>query len=104
MNTVVKDWQIVSVYEAEEHIGDVLYATVVDDSTIRFCKGDYVTTSKIKKINFETQLITTTSGSIYQLLGTGSKAKIDLSDFELLRHGFSPQQINGFNNQNLILH
>ncbi len=104
MNTVVKDWQIVSIFDREEHIGDVLYATVVDDSTIRFSIGDYVTTSRIKNINFESQLITTSSGSIYQLLGTGSKANIDLSDFELLRHGFSPQQINCFNSQDLILH
>lgn len=104
MNTVVKDWQIVSVYEGEEHIGDVLYATVVDDSTVRFISGDYVTTSKIESINHYTQLLTTASGNVYQMLGAGSKANIEFSDFELLRQGFSPQQIEYFNSHKLIPH
>lgn len=104
MNTVVKNWQIVAVYEGKERIGDVLYATVVDDSTIRFCKGDYVTTSKIESFNHYNQLLNTASGNVYQLLGTGCKANIDFSDFELLRQGFSPQQIECFKSHNLTSH
>lgn len=93
MNTVVKDWQIVSVFDAEELVGQVLYATVVDDSTCRFAVDDYVTTSKIEKINTFTNLVTTHSGSVYQLLGTGKTSRVEIAHFELLRLGHSPQEI-----------
>ena len=42
MNTVVKDWIIVSVLDKEQLIGEVLYGTVIDDMTCRFASGDYV--------------------------------------------------------------
>lgn len=95
MNTIVKDWQIVSVLDKGDLVGDVLWGICVDDSTYRFFKGDYICTSRIVKTN--EQLIETVSGSIYQTLGEGTRCEILLKDFELLRHGFSPQQIEKLN-------
>jgi hypothetical protein len=95
MNTIVKDWQIVSALDKGEHVGDVLWGVCVDDTTYRFLKGDYICTSRIVKTN--EQLIETASGSIYQILGEGVKSQILLKDFKLLRHGFSPNQINQLN-------
>lgn len=95
MNTIVKDWQIVSVLDKGNLVGDVLWGICVDDSTCRFFKGDYICTSRIVKTN--EQLIETFSGSIYQTLGEGTRCQILLKDFELLRHGFSPQQIEELN-------
>jgi hypothetical protein len=97
MNTIVTDWCIVSVMEGMDRIGEVIWGTVVDDMTCRFATGDYLCTSQIMKVNSSNQLITTSSGSLYQVIGTGKKAIIDFDDFELLRNGFSPQQINQLN-------
>ncbi|QLJ07242.1 hypothetical protein [Pseudoalteromonas sp. JSTW] len=99
MNTVISNWQIVSVMDGEKLIGKVLWGTVVDDSTCRFYKGNYVCTSRIIKINLDSRLVTTATGSLYQLIGNGNnkQAKIDIDDFELLRHGFSPEQIRSLN-------
>lgn len=94
MNTIIKDWQIVSVTEEDELIGHVLWGVVVDDMSYRFAKNDYVCTSNIVRINFYTQLITTATKSLYQILGEGSVSEIDIDDFELLRNGFSPQYIH----------
>tara|TARA_R110001583_G_scaffold178842_1_gene335100 strand:+ start:586 stop:759 length:174 start_codon:yes stop_codon:yes gene_type:complete len=49
MNTIVSDWQIVSVLDGEN------------------------------------------------LIGSGYRAEIQLNDFDLLRHGFSPEQIKSLN-------
>lgn len=95
VNTVVKDWIIVSVLDNEQLIGEVLYGTVIDDMTCRFATGDYVSTSQI--MNFDSSLITTSTGSLYQVLGKGRRAIIDFDDFELLRNGFSPEMINQLN-------
>ncbi|MDO6834249.1 hypothetical protein Q4596_01370 [Pseudoalteromonas carrageenovora] len=95
MNTIVKDWQIVSVLDKGELVGDVLWGICVDDSTYRFSKGDYICTSLIVKTN--EQLIKTVNGSTYQTLGEGTRCQVLLKDFELLRHGFSPQQIEKLN-------
>lgn len=93
MNTVLKDWYIVSVLEGDELVGKVLYGTVIFDSSFRYIKGDYVCTSKIVDINVNNQLIKTHSGSLYQIHGNGKRAKIKFNEFELLRQGFSPDQI-----------
>jgi hypothetical protein len=93
MNTIVCNWQIVSVIDNGEPIGDVLWGICVDDMTFRFSKGDYICTSKIIEVNFNTNLIKTHSGSIYQIIDIGKHSTIDFSDFELLRSGFSPEQI-----------
>lgn len=93
MNTVVSNWQIVSIFEKGEHVGDVLWAICVDDMTCRFHRGDYICTSQIIKVNVDTDIVKTASGSIYQLLGQGTHSSINFDDFELLRNGFSPQEI-----------
>ena len=102
MNTVVKDWIIVSVLDNEQLIGEVLYGTVIDDMTCRFATGDYVSTSQI--MNFNSSLITTATGSLYQILGKGRRAIIDFDDFELLRNGFSPEYIKALNQPSLLVH
>jgi hypothetical protein len=102
MNTIVKDWIIVSVLDNEQLIGEVLYGTVIDDMTCRFASGDYVSTSQI--MNIDSSLITTTTGSLYQVLGKGRRAIIDFDDFELLRNGFSPEHIKALNQPSLIIH
>tara|TARA_R110002167_G_scaffold137654_1_gene324738 strand:+ start:35080 stop:35397 length:318 start_codon:yes stop_codon:yes gene_type:complete len=97
MKTVVKDWYIVSVLDDDVLVGKVLYGIVVDDLSVRFLKDDFVSTSPIVKINLEAQLIQTQTGSYYQTLGCGQSAEIQIKDFELLRHGFNPEQINQLN-------
>ena len=97
MNTIVKDWHIVSIFDGEEPIGKVLWGICVDDMTYRFAANDYISTSKIVEISPNNQLIKTASGSIYQVIGLGQKAQVQMKDFELLRHGFSPEQIAQLN-------
>lgn len=97
MNTIVTDWYIVLVMKGKDRIGEVIWGTIVDDMTCRFSTGDYLCTSGIVKINSSNQLITTSSGSLYQVIGKGRKAVIDFDDFELLRNGFSPEMINQLN-------
>jgi hypothetical protein len=91
MNTVVKDWSLVSVIDDENCLGHVLWGIVVDDTSCRYLVNDFVSTSKIIKIYH--QLITTNSKSIYQIVGKGRLTSINYVDFELLRNGFSPEQI-----------
>lgn len=71
MNTIVTDWCIVSVMEGEDLIGEVIWGTIVDDMSCRFARGDYLCTSTIVKVNSSNQLITTSSGSLYQVIGIG---------------------------------
>lgn len=93
MNTVLRDWFFVSIFEAENFVGNVLWGYVVDDSTCRFLKDDFVCTSNIVHINKSNQLITTNSGSLYQIIEKGLRSKIYYEEFELLRNGFSPPQV-----------
>ena len=97
MNTIVRDWHIVSVFDGEELIGKVLWGICVDDMTNRFVTDDYISTSKIVEISPQNQLIKTVSGSLYQVISEGQKAQVQLKDFQLLRHGFSPEQITQLN-------
>ncbi|MEP1444748.1 MAG: hypothetical protein ABJK37_01365 [Paraglaciecola sp.] len=97
MNTIISSWQIVSIVEKEMLIGEVLWGIVVDDPTCRFAKDDYVCTSQIMEANLDINLVKTASGSLYQVIGEGQKAQVQMKDFELLRHGFSPEQINLLN-------
>ena len=96
MNTVITDWFVVSVYDENLLIGKVLYGTVIDDSSCRYLKGDYVCTSTITAFNVETKLVKTQTGSLYQVLDNGQYDDIQLSEFELLRQGCSPQEIKAF--------
>jgi hypothetical protein len=91
MNTIVKDWALVSIIDNGHFLGQVLWGFVVDDMSCRYLTNDYVSTSEI--INIYYQLITTNSGSLYQVIGKGRLSTIDYDDFELLRNGFNPEQI-----------
>ena len=51
MNTVVKNWHIVSIFNDEVLIGKVLWGICVDDMTYRFATGEYISTSKIVEIS-----------------------------------------------------
>lgn len=97
MNTKVKDWYIISVFDNKELIGKILWGTCEEDETYRFSPGSYINTSKIEKIFPNKRLIITASGSCYNLIGEGQKAQVQLIDCELLRHGFSPEQIAHLN-------
>lgn len=97
MNTIVKSWHIVSIFDGEEMIGKILWGICVDDMTYRFAPNDYISTSRIVKISPSNQLIKTASGSLYQVIGAGKKAEVQMRDFQLLRHGFSPEQITLLN-------
>jgi hypothetical protein len=103
MNTTVKDWYIVAVMDGEQLVGEVLYGTVANDQTFRFYEGDYVTTSRIVSMDVKAQQVITASSSYYALKGSGKQAVIDLEDFELLRHGFSPEQIRVLNSSSPLL-
>lgn len=94
MNTVVKNWQIVTVFNKNEELGNVLFGTVVSDSTYRYVENDYVCSSAITHFNTNTNIIKTKTGSIYQLLGEGIGSEVQFNDFEKLRSGLSPQEIN----------
>ncbi len=78
-------------------IGKILWGICVDDITYRFATNDYMSTSRIVEISPNNQLIKTASGSLYQVIGEGKKAEVQMKDFELLRHGFSPEQITQLN-------
>ncbi|MCF2920684.1 hypothetical protein L1264_09350 [Pseudoalteromonas sp. APAL1] len=93
MDTIVCDWQIVAVEDDGHRIGQVLWGICVEDKSFRFGKGDYICTSKLVEIKPKKNLLKTASGSTYKVVGEGKKATVELSDFELLRHGFSPEQI-----------
>ncbi len=105
--TTVYNWIIVSVYDRydqQDHntfVGKVLYGFVLDDQTYRFAPNDYVTSSRIEKCDLKRGIIETHSGSVYVLHGTGTDAAIDFRDFELLRMGYSPQQISNFNSADI---
>ena len=95
--TVVTDWHIVSIIDNGGVIGRVLWGICVEDSTCRFAAGDYICTSKIIEIIPNAKLIKTYSGSSYQVQGEGTEAEIQVKDFELLRQGFSPDEIHLLN-------
>ncbi len=102
MNTVISDWWIVSIIDNDITVGKILWGTVINDMSCRFLKGDYVSTSQI--MNFNSSLITTATGSLYQVLGKGRRAIVDFDDFELLRNGFSPEHIKTLNQVPLLAH
>ncbi|CAH9049371.1 hypothetical protein PSECIP111854_00004 [Pseudoalteromonas sp. CIP111854] len=69
--------------------------------TYRFAPNDYVTISRIEKCDLYRGIVETHSGSVYVLQGVGTDAAIDFRDFELLRMGYSPQQISNFNSADI---
>lgn len=98
MNTVVSEWQIVTIIDENgQSVGDVLFCTCIEDTRNRFQPGHYICTSRINHFNTYTCLIKTVTGSLYQVLGEGKQSTIELRYFPLLRQGFSPEQINALN-------
>lgn len=98
MNTVVCNWQIVTIIdENDQSIGDVLFCICLEDTRGRFLPGDYICTSRITNFNTETCLVKTVKGSLYQVLGEGKRSTIELRYLPLLRQGFSPEQIIALN-------
>ena len=93
MNTVISDWWIVSIIDNDITVGKILWGTVIEDMSCRFLKGDYVCSTMIVVININNQLIKTQSGSLYQILGDGKRAKVKMEEYDLLLHGFNPEQI-----------
>jgi hypothetical protein len=93
MNTVIRDWFLVSVFDASDLIESVLFGYVIYDARCRYLKDDFICTSNIIHINSSNQLITTDSGNLYQTLEKGRYSKISLDEFELLRIGFNPLQV-----------
>jgi hypothetical protein len=93
MNTIIKDWVIVSIIDNKKAIGKVLWGIVIDDMSCRFLRGDHVCSTMITNINIESQLIKTRCGNLYQILGNGRRAKIKMEEHELLRQGFNIAQI-----------
>lgn len=94
MNTKVKDWHIVSIYDKDQLLGRVLWGICTQDITSRFSVGDYVCTSKIIEIIPEENLVRTFSGNSYLVEGDGTTTEVNIEDFELLRQGFSPADIH----------
>lgn len=111
MVTTIYDWVIVSVfdrynsYDENTFVGKVLFGYVLDDQTCRYTIHDYVTTSRIEKCDLTRGIVETHSRSTYILQGQGSTTTLQFRDFELLRMGYSPQQISKFNDANIsVLH
>jgi|GEM_PF-548941 hypothetical protein len=94
MNTKVKNWHIVSIYDKDELVGRVLWGICTQDKTSRFSVGDYVCTSKIVEIFPKNSVVKTFSGSTYLVEGGGKKSEIQLQEFERLRSGLSPDEIS----------
>lgn len=103
MVTTVYDWILVSVYDQfdskDQHtfVGKVIFGYVLDDQTCRFYDNDYVCTSNVESIDLVNGIIETYTGSIYVLQGKGTEDSIEFKDFELLRNGFNPEQIEQLN-------
>jgi len=95
MHTIIKDWYIIKILEpkTEAFLGQILWGTVVNDETNRFTAGDYMSSSLIKDINLDLQLVVTQSNSQYKLEGNGEEFLAYVSEVKLLDKGFSPEQI-----------
>ncbi len=105
MNTVLKDWYIVTILDNKQLVGKVLWGICVEDETFRFETGDYVCSSKIVKVIPAGKQVKTCKGSSYLLQGDGETAEIQIEDFTLLRQGYSPDEIHRLRTvqQNVII-
>ena len=101
MPTEVKNWVIVSIVENGEELGKVLWGICVIDPTGRFDTGNYICTSRIKEYLQSESLVTTNSGSVYQLHSNGAVVCLELKYLPLLRKGFSPEEISLMNKTTL---
>jgi len=95
MQTIIKNWYIIKVLEPknESLLGQILWGTVVNDETNRFTAGDYMSSSLIKDINLDLQLVVTQSNNQYKLEGNGEEFLAYVSEVKLLDKGLSPEQI-----------
>jgi len=95
MQTIIKNWYIIKVLEpkTEAFFGQILWGTVVNDETNRFTAGDYMSSSLIRDINLDLQLVVTQSNSQYKLEGKGNEFSVYYFEVKLLDKGFSPDQI-----------
>lgn len=95
MQTIIKDWYIIKILEpkTEVFLGQILWGTIVNDETNRFMAGDYMSSSLIKSIDLDFQLVITNSNSEYRLEGEGNDCSVYFSEVKLLDRGFSPEQI-----------
>ncbi len=88
--TVLRDWYIIKVVDQGKRIGQLLWGYVVDDTEC-FEAGDYVCTSAIDVIH--NNVITTSKDRQYVVQGTGKEFTAHFSEVDLLRRGYSPEQV-----------
>jgi len=101
MQTTVRDWYIIKIFDNNARVGQLLWGFIVDDPTGRFSPGDYVCTSSIEEIS--KNVIITAKGSQYITEGTGKEFKALFSEIELLRRGYSPSQVTRLRNNTDII-
>lgn len=101
--TLVSNWYIVDVIDGDSSLGKVLWCICEEDFTLRFEPGQYICSSRIVKIEPSKRLIETSSASLYKLVDDGQSVSINVTDFELLRAGYSPDQIQLIKRVNLSL-
>ena len=89
-DTLVTGWTIVQlINDNRDVLGEILWATVVEDKKFRFRPNDFVCTSLIQSINDD---YVYTSYSIYKLVDDGEEDfRLPAKSIILLRQGFSPE-------------
>jgi len=93
MKVIIKDWYIVTTIYKEEILMQNLWGIVVSDSTGRFNKSDYVSSSNIKVFNTEENIFVTKSGTHYHCLGDRQNVSVNIEQFMLLTKGYSPTDL-----------
>lgn len=89
MITTVKDWSLVTIEDEQLESFKILWAIIVNCE--RYKKDSYICTSRITSI--EDDLITTKSGSVYKLLGSGDEHRTSYAGLLLLGKGISPKEL-----------
>lgn len=93
LKTLVKNWTIISLFDQEDSPHMFLWGIVVNDELKRFKTDDYVCTSKLLAISPSNKEVITKSNNKYVLQGSGTKISASLQELELMRAGFSPDEI-----------
>jgi hypothetical protein len=86
LKTVVKNWSLVTIDDFQ-----ILYGVVVSD-TGRYQENDYVCTSMV--IELKNNVVTTKSGSTYQLIADGTERIGSYLQLMELISGISPEDLN----------
>lgn len=95
--TKLTDWAIVEVVGADIGVRSkplFLWGIVQEDQLGRYETGHYVCTSLIKSIAPNLMRVVTKSKNTYQLIGSGQRIKVSVKEFEMLREGYSPNEIS----------